>query len=65
MKIESCPKCGKIGEVFFSREWKSFVAHCRHELAYAFLAKTKLWAIVQWNRYCRRERRRMKKEEGK
>lgn len=72
MKIESCPKCAEFPTVqtywatntkflceiiCFGKQGES-IHHYEN-------AHSKLFAALKWNCFCRRERRRMKKEAGK
>lgn len=69
MKIESCPKCGKepllwhviIKETYIIIGWIYECPVCKKSVR----AKYVNGAIRKFNRWARRERRRMKKEAGK
>lgn len=66
MKIESCPKCGEKPRIYYVSAGVLCVhTDSENGIHYFEWSNTKLGAIIKWNRFCRRERRRMKKEAGK
>lgn len=76
MKIESCPKCEFVPQVWRSSRWfGKWIFYIRIRGFRLMLNKdhsmkrkwffTENGAVRYWNRWARRERRRMKKEAGK
>ena len=66
MKIESCPKCGRRGEVSRHGERGMYCVMCftRTQLcdnAKSVHAHTKIGASLRWNRWARREKRKMER----